>query len=50
VHALNARGQTPLDLAIAAESRVNFFDFSVSTPGPSASEVLLEFSAAQSER
>jgi uncharacterized protein len=50
VNALNARGQTPLDLAIAAESRVNFFDFSVSVSGPTASEVLLEFSAVHSER
>ncbi len=48
VNALNGRGQTPLDLAVAAESRGSFFGFNTSVPGPPASEVLKEFSAVRS--
>jgi ankyrin repeat protein len=49
INALNARGQTSLDLAISAESRPNFFGFDTSIPGPSASEVLKGFGAVKSE-
>jgi hypothetical protein len=49
VNAINSRGRTPLDMAVAAESRDNFFDFNVSVPGPTASEVLKEFAAVRSE-
>ena len=49
VNAINSRGRTPLDMAVAAESQDNFFDFNVSVPGPAASEVLKEFSAVRSE-
>ena len=40
VNALNSRGMTPLDLALAAERRPNFFGFDLSVPGSSPSEVL----------
>jgi len=50
VNALNGRGRTPLDLAVAAESRPNFFGFDTSVPGPSASEVLKEFGAIHSNQ
>ena len=49
INALNARGQTSLDLAISAESRPNFFGFNTSIPGPLASEVLKGFGAVKSE-
>ena len=49
INALNARGQTSLDLAISAEKRPNFFGFDTSIPGPSASEVLKGFGAVKSE-
>ena len=49
VNAINARGRTPLDMAVAAESQDNFFDFNVSVPGPTTSEVLKEFAAVRSE-
>jgi len=50
VNALNGSGQTPLDLAVAAESRGSFFGFNTSVPGPAASEVLKEFGAVRSEQ
>jgi ankyrin repeat protein len=48
INALNGRDQTPLDLAIAAESRTSFFGFDLSVSGPSAREVLEEFGAVGS--
>jgi len=50
VNALNNRGLTPLDLAIAAEARPNFFGFNTSVPGASASEVLAEHGAVRSSQ
>ena len=50
VNALNRRGQTPLDQAIAAAARPNFFGFNTSVPGPTAREVLEEFGAVRSQR
>jgi ankyrin repeat protein len=50
VNALNSRGQTPLDMAVAAESRGSFFGFNTSVPGPTASEVLKGFSAVRSSQ
>ncbi|MEX0965296.1 MAG: ankyrin repeat domain-containing protein [Pseudohongiellaceae bacterium] len=49
INALNADGQTPLDLALRAESRPNFFGFNTSILGPSASEVLKALGAMQSQ-
>ena len=48
INALNAQNRTPLDLAIAAEARPNFFGFNLVVPGASASEVLEEFGAEKS--
>lgn len=50
VNALDRLGRTPLDLAITAENRQNPLGFNTSVPGPTASEVLNEFAAVQSER
>lgn len=50
INALNGRGQTPLDLALAAESRPNFFGFDTAVPGPTASEVLRALGATRSSR
>jgi len=50
VNALNARGMTPLDLAVASEARPNFFGFDLSIPGQTASEVLREFGAKTSDQ
>lgn len=49
VNALNGRGQTPLDLALAAESRGGFFDFNLNVPGARASEILAEFGGRKSD-
>ena len=48
INTLNGRGQTPLDLAIAAEARISFFGFDLTVPGASAREVLEEFGAVRS--
>ena len=48
VNALNRRGMTPLDLALAAERRPNFFGFDLSVPGASASDVLKEYGGVNS--
>ena len=48
VNALNNRGMTPLDLALRAERRPNFFGFDLSVPGSSASDVLQEFGGVSS--
>ena len=50
INTLNGRGQSPLDLAIAAEGRPNFFGFDTTIPGPSAREVLEEFGALRAEQ
>ena len=50
VNALDRRGRTPLDLAIAAENRPSPLGFNADIPGASASEVLKEFAAVRSER
>jgi len=49
IDALNGRGQTPLDLAKAAESRPVFPPTDKTIPGPNAREVLQEFGAQASE-
>ena len=50
VNADNGRGQTPLDLANLTESRTSFFNFALADkPGPTASEVLIELGAGESE-
>ena len=49
INTLNGRGQTPLDLAIAAEARISFFGFDLTVPGASAREVLEEFGAVRSQ-
>jgi ankyrin repeat protein len=49
INALNGRGQTPLDLAIAMENSTDFFNFDARLkPGPKTSEVLVEFGALTS--
>ena len=50
INTLNGRRQTPLDLAIAAEGRPNFFGFDTTIPGLSAREVLEEFGALRAEQ
>lgn len=47
INALNRRGLTPLELAIAAESRPNFFGFDTSIPGPSTSDILRSHRSAR---
>ncbi len=49
INALNSRGQTPLDLAFAAESRTSFFGFDLSVSGPTARAVLEELGAMRSK-
>jgi ankyrin repeat protein len=49
INTLNGRGQTPLDLAIAAEARISFFGFNLTVPGASAREVLEELGAVRSQ-
>ena len=48
VNALDGQGRTPLDLALDAEARPNFFGFDTAVPGPPASAVLREFGAVES--
>jgi len=50
VNARNGSGRTPLDLAVAAEARPNFFGFDTAIAGLSASEVLQQFGAVHSQQ
>jgi len=49
VNALNNRGQTPLDLALRAESRPHPLGFDTTIPGPLTSDVLRGFGAKRSD-
>ncbi|MDC1119510.1 ankyrin repeat domain-containing protein [Gammaproteobacteria bacterium] len=50
INAMNGRGQTPLDIALASEKSTDFFDFDARPkPGPKPSEVLIEFGALMSD-